>query len=737
MSRLQIAELEGARKALFPSAISPMLASPTEKPFASDVWIFEPKLDGIRCLAAVQNGKVTLLSRRGLNMTHQYPALVASLEKCVDVDIILDGEIIALDEDCRPSFQLLQQRINLTKRTDIDRADARIPAYFFVFDVPFADGHSLSAVPLMQRKEVLKAFVSPSDHVRVLDHFEREGVAAYTACIDSGFEGIVAKRRDSRYEMGRRSPAWLKLKAQQTGDFIIVGYAAGQGWRSTTFGSLLLAYYDDGGKLIYAGSVGTGFDDKLIRELVSRFDPLITKKKNFAKPPEGKEAITWLIPELVAEIKFMDWTHGLHLRTPVFLRLRDDKAATDITYQATFGSVKVLEVAEAVGSTYVAVTAAAGAGAGAVVETEVPRVAELQLERRGDDRISSIIEQLGNKKETFNLFVGTETISLTTLKKEFWPAGDASPVVTKRDYLIYLATISPYLLPHLAGRPLTVVRAPNGVLKKPFFQKHWFDLPEFFETTGKVDVEGEDQEFLLCSNLATLLYLGQHSALELHTMGARVHGFQPGEGPAGEATSRTKPGEITNELLEYPDFLVLDLDVHEEGHKSKPATTAREAEFGWVCEVAQALREPLRAIGADPFVKVSGKGGLHLYVPIQRNLDYDHARVISETLGQHATKLKPHLATTAFKVEARVGKVYVDTSSNIHRKTMIAPYSPRLTALGTVSMPVKWNELDAGKWIPCRMSDAVQRLKTQGDLWENILKSRIDMHRSISGANKA
>lgn len=728
MSRLQIAELEGARKALFPVAITPMLASSTEKPFASDVWIFEPKLDGIRCLAAVHNGQVTLLSRRGLNMTHQYPALVAGLEQSADVDIILDGEIIALDENCRPSFQLLQQRINLTKRTDIDRADARIPAYFFVFDVLFADGHSLSAVPLMQRKRVLRELVAPSDHVRILDHFEREGVAAYTACIDSGFEGVVAKRRDSRYEMGRRSPAWLKLKAQQTGDFIIVGYAAGQGWRSSTFGSLLLAYYDDGGQLTYAGSVGSGFDDKLIRDLVVRFDPLITKKKNFAKPPEGKEAITWLIPELVAEIKFMDWTHGLHLRTPVFLRLRDDKAARDITYQSTFVSVKVAEVSA---ETYIASRVADSESdetfGAPDMNVNVPRVAEPQLERRGDDRISSIVEQLTNKKDTFTLFVGTETISLTTLTKEFWPASEASPAVTKRDYLIYLTTISPYLLPHLADRPLTVVRAPNGVLKKPFFQKHWLDLPEFFETTGKVDVDGADQEFLLCNNLATLMYLGQHSALELHTMCARMQDFQPGEGPAGEP-AKVVPGQITNELLEYPDFLVLDLDVHAGGHKSKPAVTARESEFGWVCEVAQALREPLLKIGADPFVKVSGKGGLHLYVPVQRNLDYDHARVISETLGQYATKLKPHLATTAFKVEQRAGKVYVDTSSNIHRKTMIAAYSPRLTTLGTVSMPVKWNELDAGKWIPCRMSDAVQRLKTQGDLWENILKSRIDMH---------
>src|SRR5262249_40974056 len=154
------------------------------------------------CVVKIQNGTVTLLSRRGLNMTHQYPALVACLAQSVQVDIVLDGEIIALDENCRPSFQLLQQRINLTKRIDIDRADARIPAYFFAFDVLYAEKHSLAAVPLVQRKQALKELLAPSDHVRVLDHFEREGIAAYTACIDSGFEGIVAKRRDSRYEMG-------------------------------------------------------------------------------------------------------------------------------------------------------------------------------------------------------------------------------------------------------------------------------------------------------------------------------------------------------------------------------------------------------------------------------------------------------------------------------------------------------------------------------------------------------
>lgn len=755
MSRLDISNLHGARRSLYPTALSPMLASPTEKAFSSASWIFEPKLDGIRCLALMRGGTATLLSRRGLDMTHQYPTLAKQIEAAVCIDAVLDGEIIALDETGRPSFQQLQQRMNLTKRADIERADANVPVFFFAFDILFAEDSSVIGVPLITRKEMLRIIVEQSDHVRVLDHFEEDGCAAYDACVEHGFEGIVAKRRDSHYEMGRRSPAWLKLKAQQTGDFIVAGFTAGSGWRSTTFGALLLAYKNDAGKLQYAGSVGTGFDDKLIRELMRRFEPLYTKKRNFAKNPEGKEKITWLEPVLVAEIKFMDWTRDFHLRAPVFLRLREDKVAEEITFQRSVQPVaetsvgeraaevsptkKAIEVPVAV----VAETSAQDFASDVYVtvsrNTGTQPAPDDSIVHCDDEIVSSVIQQLDSwakkkDKDKVTLFVGTESISISHLDKVFWPATETSPAVTKRDYLLYLAKIARPLLAHLVARPLTVVRAPNGVKYKPFFQKHWKDLPEFFETTGVVDVEGEPQEFLLCNNFPTLMYLGQHSALELHTMCSRVQPFAADEGEL-ESRGAIKTGTTTdiNDLLEFPDYIVLDLDVHD---KEKPPTEIRKEEFAWVCDVALALREPLSTIGATPFVKLSGKGGVHIYIPVIRNLDFDHARVISETLAQYATKLRPQLATTAFKVEQRAGKVYVDTSSNIHRKTMIAPYSPRLTVWGTVSLPVTWKELEACQWIPCTMDAAIERLRTQGDIWKNILSCKIDLHKSISSANK-
>ena len=733
MDRPNISKLEGALKAAFPSTLAPMLASPAEKAFSSESWIFEPKMDGIRCLVAMRAGKATLLSRRGLDMTHQYPTLAAQLEAAIRVDAIVDGEIIALDASGKPSFQELQQRMNLTKRSDIERVEARIPAYFFAFDIIFAVDCSLTGMPLMTRKEMLGNVLTESDYVRNLHYFENDGVSAYTACVELGFEGIVAKRRDSRYEMGRRSTAWLKLKAQQTGDFVLAGYTAGTGWRSTTFGAILLGQYDDAGKLRYAGSVGTGFDDKMIRALMKRFEPLVTTKKSFAKAPEGKEKVTWLVPKLVAEIKFMDWTRDAHLRAPVFLRLRDDKRAAEATVEAPVpvlvetSDVPPKMVAEQRSDAYIAVETVTSPVAAAAHDTELSAVHS----RRELELIVSIEEQLKTNKERATIFVGADTISVSNLGKVFWPATDASPAVTKRDYLNYLTNIGSFLLPHLAGRPLTVVRAPNGVNGKPFFQKHWKDLPEFFETTGIVNVDGEPQEFLLCNNLPTLLYVGQHSSLELHTMSARIVPFAEGEGPTKRKTSDTACD--INELLEFPDYVVLDLDVHD---KSKPPTVVRKEEFALACEVALALQAPLKDIGANTLVKLSGKGGLHIYLPVTRNLDYEHIRVISETLAQFAVKLQPDLATTAYKMEQRIGKVYVDTSSNMHRKTMIAPYSARLTAWGTVSLPVTWQEIERCQWIPCSMPDAVDRLRNQGDLWKNILKSGIDLHKSISGGDK-
>jgi bifunctional non-homologous end joining protein LigD len=319
--RFDCATISGARKTLFPAAFSPMLASIPVAPLGkAGAWIFEPKMDGIRCIAMIQDGVARLLSRRGLDLTFQYPRLAQELPKLFSGDGILDGEIIALNAAGRPSFQQLQQRMNLTKSADVERAEQTVPVHFFAFDVVRVGEYDLTGCVLSDRRKVLEAVLKPSDSVHIIPQFDCEGSIAYDVCVENGFEGIVAKRLNSPYEVGRRSPYWTKHKAQQTGEFVIGGYSPGEGSRASTFGALLLGMYDADGKFVYCGSVGTGFDERLLAETLRRLKPHVCAKNPFANklPPDRKNSI-WVTPQVVAEIKYMDMTRDGHLRAPVFL----------------------------------------------------------------------------------------------------------------------------------------------------------------------------------------------------------------------------------------------------------------------------------------------------------------------------------------------------------------------------------------------------------------------------------
>jgi bifunctional non-homologous end joining protein LigD len=320
----------GARITEPSSNFVPMLAALSEVPFTKTGWIYEPKMDGIRGITVTAGGKCKVLSRRNLDLTSQYPGIASELPALLSVDAVLDGEIIALNETGRPSFQHLQQRMNLTRETDVLRAEQLVPAYYFVFDVIQVGRVSLLGVKLAERKKILGEILQQSPRIKLLQHFDDDGVLAYHACVENGFEGIVAKRLDSYYEPGRRSPSWIKLKANQTAEFVLGGYTPGDGWRSETFGSLLMGYYDDNGKLHYAGSVGSGFDDRLLHETMRRIAPLRSTKCPFIKKPADKRDALWLEPGVIVEVKFMDWTRDGHLRTPVFLRFRDDKVLSEI-----------------------------------------------------------------------------------------------------------------------------------------------------------------------------------------------------------------------------------------------------------------------------------------------------------------------------------------------------------------------------------------------------------------------
>lgn len=744
--------IPGIRKIAFPEVFAPMLASPAERSFSGAAWIFEPKLDGIRCVAMVKGGKCRLFSRRGLEITYQYPGLAEELESTCAHDVVLDGEIIALNEQGTPSFQHLQQRMNLTKRADIARAEINVPAFYFIFDMMQFDEYSLTGLGLSERRKLMQSHVNQSTRVRLISQFEHDGQVAYEACVESGFEGVVAKRQDSRYESGRRSPSWLKVKAQQTSEFVIGGYTAGQGSRGSLFGALLLGYYDEQQRFIYSGSVGTGFDDTLLREVMKRIRPLIIEKCPFLKRPDEKKEVTWTTPMLVAEIKFMDWTRDGHLRTPVFLRFRDDKEPLSVGRESfvrpflapTNSVIRGQAVSEVSTSNYqtAAVIESTPTLAATALRIEVPD--RLPVVVASSDAsaeiVRSVVSQLQSHTSNFMLHVGADKFQITSPDKILWGKHDDSPPITKRDYLIYLATVSPTILPHLHARPLTIIRSPWGVRGKPFYQKHWHSaIPEFFETTVVPHPDEEDnrREHLLCNNLSTLLFLGQNGILEYHVMPSRMERDWDLLAPPEDFQQNNESSlcdTTAGWLLNYPEYLIFDLDMHKESAKQAKYTPreSNKGDFEKMCEVACILRAALMQIGVDPLVKLSGKGGLHIVVPIIRNLDFDHARVLSETIARFAASLSPAAITMETSIDKRQGKIFLDYGSNMAGKTMIGAYSPRITEDATVSLPVTWPEIEAGGWIPCTLNDTLDRLKQNPDLWKDILTKKFDLRARIS-----
>lgn len=324
-----------------PTIIRPMLATAIAKPFDSPDWLFEIKWDGYRAVAFVENNKVRLVSRNQNELTGQYPELRTMAEFVKAEKAVLDGEVVALDDQGRPSFSLMQQRTGFRPGGHRVAGRAEIPIVYFAFDLIYLDGYDLRRVNLEDRKQVLAERIIPGDLVHYSDHYAEHGNALLEQARHRGLEGIVAKRRNSCYEE-RRTREWLKIKITQTLDCVIGGYTEPEGSREY-FGSLVLGLYK-GDALIHIGQAGTGFDQKGLKSMWERLQELETKQNPFTGPVDAGRRAHWVKPELVAEIKFTEWTHetsegGLKLRAPVFMGLRTDKSPKDCVFdQLPLGS---------------------------------------------------------------------------------------------------------------------------------------------------------------------------------------------------------------------------------------------------------------------------------------------------------------------------------------------------------------------------------------------------------------
>jgi bifunctional non-homologous end joining protein LigD len=450
------------------------------------------------------------------------------------------------------------------------------------------------------------------------------------------------------------------------------------------------------GKLEYRGKVGSGFTDKSVRAMRSRLEPLVQPKSPFAGKTQDEKTATWVKPEVEIIVEYANRTNAGLLRAPIFKGLAGE---------------------------------APPAG---VIPSQPVSIPEPIQPRKEQDQgaATAIVEQLRKAKEKAILQGPGWKLPVTNLDKVLWPAGEGVKEHTKRDLLVYAATMHSTVDMHVRDRPLTLLRFPNGIHDKKWYQKHWeAELPEFVETLIMFsDGEGGDQRFLLCNNLPTLLWLCQLADIEWHTQLARVTGE-----PDATHLPKTFSGSTENldrSVLSYPDYILLDLDPYIFAGHEKPGEEPQpsEASFARTSDVALSLKEILDALGFSSFVKTSGATGLHIFVPILRQLDYSVIRAAANTIMMELLSRRPKDVTMEWDTKKRTGKVFLDANQNARHKNLAVAYSPRAKPGAPVSMPLRWDELGKIRAADFNMDTAPERVSVRGDAWAKIYDAKQDLH---------
>ena len=735
--RLEAARLvtSGPAEAM-PDTLAPMLAMTWDAARSDPDWLVEPKLDGYRVIAFVNGRAVRLQSRRGIDLTPQFPEIVAELAAFGVDRMILDGEIVALGPDGRPSFNALQNRAQRRGEKDIADAQRQTPAVLVCFDLLHFAGINLRSAPYAARRRYLSQCLLPARHIQLV-HAGKDAEALYAAAIASGYEGVVAKRLDSIYQPGQRVPTWRKVRPVRSAEFVIGGCTKGKGAREL-LGALLLGYWKNG-SLEYAGHVGSGLDEAAVAQLTRRTRELTRKSSPFAEKPPIHRPTTWLEPRLVAEVNFSDWTPAGLLRAPVFARLRDDIPPEAI------GRPEETESAggasqEAASSQTASSRRASRKGTSSKV-TSSKAISPSALSKATSfkatgDGVDGVLQQLAGTGARLDLAVEGARVRLTNLDRVYWPAAGSAPAVTKRDFIRYLAAVSRFMLPHLQDRPLTMIRMPEGIGGERFYQKHWEqELPQYVETIPIfTDHRGANERYILVNNLPTLLWLGQSGTLEFHVWHSRADVAGDGEGLGSDYASSREA--LEHSALNYPDFLVFDIDPYIYSGKEPQGAEPELNEKGFAAgkKVAFWLRALLQEMGLRAIVKTSGKTGLHVFVPIVRTVTFDTVRDICERVGTHVLKAHPKEVTLEWSVGKRTGKIFIDYNMNVRGKTLAAAYSPRGSPGAPISMPLTWDELERAEPEDFTIGSVIPRLEKAGDRWHDWGSTKQNLARILRSA---
>lgn len=624
MEELLPATMRGIKEGPLPGAIEPELATLVDVPPGGDDWVHEVKFDGYRLLARLDRGKVRLFTRKGNDWTSRIATLPAAFAELHVASALIDGELVVLNEKGDADFQALQNTLSLEGNSALS---------FCAFDLLYLNGFDLRGAPLVERKAVLKALLESREEgvaaaIRFSDHVVGRGREFLEEVRKLGLEGIISKRAGSAYRSGR-SRDWLKIKCHLRQEFVVVGYTDPQGSRPH-FGSLVIALWKDG-VLTYRGKVGTGFNDASLREIKKKLVPLEIDTLEIENPPKGVEArgVHWVKPALLAEVSYGEITGDGHVRHPVFYGLREDKAATEAILERPAGA------ASPGGVKAPAKRAAARTKPKKAVVTE-PSAATLAYQKLAAE------------------------YPLTNRSKVLYPEKD----ITKGEVLEYYALVAERMLPHVANRPLTLVRCPNGWNKQCFFQKHPKEgVPPGLRSVAIRETEGKLPYSVLDDALG-LFGLVQLGALEIHTWGSRADDF------------------------EHADLLVFDLDPDE------------GLDFTRVVTAARRLREVFETAKLESFVKSTGGKGLHVCIPIAPGLEWDQVKAFSGYIAEAMEKEAPDRYTANISKAARKGRIFIDYLRNGRGATFIAPYSTRARESAPVAVPLEWDELDGLKEAP-------------------------------------
>ena len=672
-----------------------MLATLAEPPLTGKNLVFEPKYDGIRALVHVAPGKprpdIRVWSRLGNEKTSQFPAVVRALEplaRTLRAPLLIDGEIVALDDKGRPAgFQKLQGRIHVKGERDIDMLDRQQPTAFLAFDLLRAGAEDIRGLPLTARREALEKYIGRhlSDTLRISEQVAADGRALDERAHREGWEGLIVKDASSRYQSGRRTPAWRKHKLSNQEEFVVGGWTEPRNTRSR-FGALLLGQYE-GSRLVYVGHTGTGFDQKELDRVWKLLKPLEIPKSPFSEPIKTNEPPHWARPELVAQVRFTEWTADKKLRHPVYLGLRDDKRPAEVT-----ANPKRAPERQGRGS---APKPAGGEAPRAGTSADTRPVA-IPRPQTGRGRLEGVISQLqtledSRKDGAIELPDGGQ-LGVTNLWKVFWP----EPKFTKGDLLRYYARVAPLILPAVADRPLVMKRFPNGIDKPAFYQQRSrIEQPPAgvrIETLAD-DIEpisAPDARRFVGGNLITLLYMTQIAAISQDPWFSRVQ----------------SPLDA--------DYVALDLDPGD------------GTPFSRVVDVARWIRDELRSLRVPGVPKTSGSSGLHIYIPLPPGTSYESGVLFCQIIATLIAARHPKAATVERMVRARPrGTVYIDYLQNILGKTLATAYSARASRFAGVSTPLRWEELDE-PFDPhdFTIATAPQRFASMPDLWARLRTAR-------------